>query len=280
MFKRALILFFLTVFASFSLTIQSAPKLELLTQWQKSDEANSASIDHKQWQDILNDYLKTHSSGITRVDYKRLQTTGADELNSYLDSLLDIDPRDYSKKEQFAYWVNLYNAATVVLIIENYPIESITKIKDSILSFGPWDREWIEVGDDILSLNDIEHRILRPIWKDNRIHYAVNCASLSCPNLSNQAFTAENTETLLEKLAVEYVNHPRGTSIIKDRLYVSSIYDWYKDDFGSNNANLIAHLIQYAKPPLKAKLEGLKSQSYKDDYDWQLNDLSQKLDKF
>ena len=263
-----------------TLTGHTAPTSDLLIQWQESDETSTTIIDHSGWQVVLDTYLKSHDSDINRIDYKSLQANGADQLNDYLDSLLDIDPREYNKKEQFAYWVNLYNAATVALIIENYPVESITKIKDGILSFGPWDREWLEVGDEILSLNDVEHRILRPIWRDNRIHYAVNCASLSCPNLSAVAFTSENTETQLKKLAKEYVNHPRGISIIKDRLYISSIYDWYKGDFGNNDQELLEHFLQYAEHDLKSQLLSLKSVSYKDDYDWQLNDLNQKLDKF
>ena len=263
-----------------TLTGHTAPTSDLLIQWQESDETSTTIIDHSGWQAVLDTYLKSHDSDINRIDYKSLQANGADQLNDYLDSLLDIDPREYNKKEQFAYWVNLYNAATVALIIENYPVESITKIKDGILSFGPWDREWLEVGDEILSLNDVEHRILRPIWRDNRIHYAVNCASLSCPNLSAVAFTSENTETQLKKLAKEYVNHPRGISVIKDRLYISSIYDWYKGDFGNNDQELLEHFLQYAEHDLKSQLLSLKSVSYKDDYDWQLNDLNQKLDKF
>ena len=263
-----------------TLTGHTAPTSDLLIQWQESDETSTTIIDHSGWQAVLDTYLKAHDSDINRIDYKSLQANGADQLNDYLDSLLDIDPREYNKKEQFAYWVNLYNAATVALIIENYPVESITKIKDGILSFGPWDREWLEVGDEILSLNDVEHRILRPIWQDNRIHYAVNCASLSCPNLSAVAFTSENTETQLKKLAKEYVNHPRGISVIKDRLYISSIYDWYKGDFGNSDQELLEHFLQYAEHDLKSQLLSLKSVSYKDDYDWQLNDLNQKLDKF
>ena len=258
----------------------TAPKSDLLIQWQESNETNTTAIDHSQWQAVLDKYLKTHDSNINRVDYKALQADGADQLNDYLDSLFDIDPREYNKKEQFAYWVNLYNAATAALIIENYPVESITKIKDSILAFGPWDQQWLEIGDEVLSLNDVEHRILRPIWKDNRIHYAVNCASLSCPNLSPLAFTSQNTEIQLKNLANDYINHPRGVSVINDRLHVSSIYDWYKGDFGNNNQELLEHFLQHADHDLKSQLLNLKNPSYKDDYDWQLNDLSQKLDKF
>lgn len=280
MFKRLSILFLFVTSLCFSMASHAAPTADLLLQWQKSDETNTASIDHSKWQSLLDTYLKEHDSGINRVNYKALHADGANDLNDYLDSLLDIDPREFSKKEQFAYWVNLYNAATVVLIIENYPVVSITKIKDGLLSFGPWDREWIEVGGELLSLNDVEHRILRPIWQDSRIHYAVNCASLSCPNLSATAFTGENTEKQLNTLAAEYINHPRGVSVIKNRLHISSIFDWYKGDFGNNNAELIAHFMQYAEHDLKSELSSLTSQSYKDDYDWQLNDLNQRLDKF
>ncbi|MGH1428263.1 MAG: DUF547 domain-containing protein [Arenicella sp.] len=255
----------------------AAPKANILPQWQASNDANDNQIDHGQWQVLLEAYLIQDDSGINRIDYASLKKNDSNALNQYLDDLQDIDPRDYSKKQQFAYWVNLYNAATVSLIIENYPVKSITKIKDGLLSFGPWDREWLEIGEELLSLNDIEHRILRPIWKDNRIHYAVNCASLSCPNLSLQAFTAENTDQLLDKLATEYINHPRGVTVEKGKLIVSSIYHWYAEDFNTQESNLMSHLSRYAKPELKAKLQSLKKDSYDHDYDWRLNDSNLKL---
>lgn len=261
----------LVLLTFFSIVSNAAPDAKLLPQWQSSNEANTESIDHNEWQLLLDNYLKQHVSGINRVDYAALKANDEETLNDYLDDLQDIDPRDYSKKQQFAYWVNLYNAATVALIVENLPVESITKIKDGLLSFGPWDKEWLEVGEDTLSLNDIEHRILRPIWQDNRIHYAVNCASLSCPNLSQQAFTAENTEQQLDKLASEYINHPRGVTFEKGKLKVSSIYHWYEEDFNTDQSNLISHLSRYAKPALKEKLDVLSNDSFKHDYDWRLN---------
>lgn len=114
-------------------------------------------------------------------------------LNDYLDQLSKLDPREFNRQEQYAYWVNLYNALTVKLILDNYPVASITKL-GGLFSFGPWDEKVFTVAGQTLTLNDIEHRILRPIWKDPRTHYAVNCASLGCPNLQSQAFTAQNTE--------------------------------------------------------------------------------------
>jgi hypothetical protein len=122
-----------------------------------------------------------------------------------------------------------------------------------------------------VSLDDIEHRILRPIWKDPRTHYSVNCASLGCPNLPAQAFTSSNLEQLLDDGARAYVNHPRGARVENGRLTVSSIYVWFAPDFGSGDAGVIAHLKQYAEPALKKKL-GSVDRIADDEYDWALND--------
>lgn len=121
-----------------------------------------------------------------------------------------------------------------------------------------------------MRLDDIEHRILRPIWMDPRIHYAVNCASIGCPNLQAQAFTAKNAQGLLTKAAREYVNHPRGVRIGDDLLILSSIYVWFEPDF-SANGGLIGHLRRYADPTLAGKLDGRDGPD-DHEYDWRLND--------
>ena len=122
-----------------------------------------------------------------------------------------------------------------------------------------------------LSLDDIEHRILRPIWQDPRIHYAVNCASIGCPNLQIQAFSASNMESLLNAAAREYVNHDQRCEDQNGRLFVSSIYDWFVSDFGGDDAGVIKHLSQYAGPSLRNSLTDI-SRISGDDYDWDLND--------
>ncbi len=116
----------------------------------------------------------------------------------------------------------------------------------------------------------MEHRILRPLWKDNRVHYAVNCASLGCPNLQPQAYTPENMELLLEKWAREYVNHSRGVRFAGERLYLSSIYDWFQADFGESDEAVLRHLRQYAAPDIASRLKEFRGKiSY--DYDWRIN---------
>ena len=126
------------------------------------------------------------------------------------------------------------------MVLEHYPVKSIKDIKLSgILKSGPWKKELISIEDIKLSLDNIEHNILRPIWKDNRVHYAVNCASIGCPNLQNSAFTSVNTENLLNQGAKDYINHSRGVQLNKNVLKTSSIYKWFKEDFGDSENSLL-----------------------------------------
>ena len=160
-------------------------------------------------------------------------------MNNYIEQLAGIDPRAYRRIEQKAYWINLYNALTVKLIVDHYPVGSITTLGKTLGAFGPWDDHLITLAGQTLSLNDIEHRILRPLWKDPRIHFAVNCASYGCPDLQDIAFTAENIETLLNKAATDYLSHPRGAHFDGDELVLSSIFDWYAEDFGANQQEVL-----------------------------------------
>ncbi|GAB2199453.1 DUF547 domain-containing protein [Sessilibacter sp. MAH4] len=263
---------FLLVLSSLilSVNVHAAPTSELIDFWDESDEENTNTIDHSKWQTVLDAYLvSNHPSGINRFNYKAVSKADKSALESYINDLKNTDPREYNLAEQKAYWINLYNALTVNLILDNYPVKSITKL-GGFFSFGPWDKEIITIEGETLTLNNIEHGILRPIWKDNRIHYAVNCASMGCPNLSATAFTAENTEALLDQSAKDYVNHTRGVKIEGDKMQVSSIYEWYKVDFGGTDASLIEHLKLYAEPQLQEKLNSF-SGKITDSYDWSLN---------
>lgn len=240
----------------------AAPKSELWPFWQNAVQSNQATISHQPWQNFLDSYLVT-SGDNTLVKYSDVSTRDKQQLDQYILSLAAIDPRDYSLDEQYAYWVNLYNAITVQLIIDAYPIKSITKL-GGLFSFGPWDDEVIQVAGKPLSLNDIEHRILRPIWNEPRTHYAVNCASLGCPNLQSQAFTAENTEQLLEKAAKEFINSDKGVLVTGNSLQLSSIYDWFIADFGTPQ-QLVDHINHYRSEPITS----VKDADY--EYDWDLN---------
>jgi len=254
-----------------ALNCWSAPASDALTYWADSDERNNANIDHGEWQTVLSHNLvDQHPSGINRFDYSGISAADKQLLTSYLDHMQQLDPRAFNHSEQKAYWINLYNALTVNLIVTHYPVTSITKLGDSLFRFGPWDDKLVRINEQALSLNDIEHRILRPLFHDNRIHYAVNCASLGCPNLAKQAYTAEHLDRQLEQAAQDYVNHPRGVDVKDDVLWVSSIYTWYREDFGGNDKALIHHLVKYANAPLAERLARFQGK-VKDHYDWALN---------
>ncbi len=249
----------------------AAPKSVLWPKWEAHDFRSSEMINHQTWGVLLKKYLVTdHPSGVNRFKYAELSSTDKKLLYDYIDSMQTIAISAHNRKEQKAYWINLYNALTIKTIMDNYPVTSIREI--GFLGNGPWDDKVATVEKSNLSLNDIEHRILRPIWKDNRIHYAVNCASIGCPNLLPEVYTAENTNALLDQSAAMHINHPRGLSFIsKDRIRVSSLYTWYSEDFENSREGLLKHLTKYAGEDLLKKLKGFDG-NIRYYYDWALNE--------
>lgn len=264
------VIFALLLLCSLGTPLQAAPQAELWPRWQAHDAGNDAPVDHRAWQEILGRYLYEGEDGINRFDYAGVGAADRAALDGYLERMAQLGISAYNRAEQRAYWINLYNALTVREVLRSYPVDSIRDISSGFFSFGPWDKEVIAVEGEELTLNDIEHRILRPIWRDARIHYALNCASLGCPNLRRQAFTGANTETMLEQAAREFVNHPRGARVIDGKLRVSSIYVWFADDFGGDDTGVIRHLRQYADAPLAAALRDIRRID-DDAYDWSLN---------
>lgn len=261
-----------------ALETQAAPRADLWPRWQKHDPSSSQRIDHAVWDKFLKKYLVApHPSGIYRVRYDAVSRDDRKALKSYLDNLQRLPISTYNRTEQKAYWINLYNALTLEVVLSHYPVGSIRDIDISPgwFSDGPWGAKLLTVKGERVSLDDIEHRILRPIWKDNRVHYAVNCASLGCPNLQPIAYTGDNADTLLERSAREYINHPRGVSITNGKLRASSIYVWFQEDFGSSAEGLLEHWLRYAKPALAEALNSYDG-GLEHDYDWRLNETEVK----
>ncbi len=252
-------------------TASAAPRAELIDFWLASDERSSRVIDHQAWQDFLDHYLVADDSGVNLLKYRDVSDADHQALKSYLNTLQAIDPRQYNRAQQMAYWINLYNALTVDIVLDAYPVKSILKIDGSFFSPGPWNKKTLKISNQKLSLNDIEHGILRPIWKDSRIHYAVNCASYSCPNLRATVYTAENVDDQLTLAAKDYINNPRGVAVDGKDLLLSKIFDWYQIDFGNNERELLNTLANYAAPELAERLR--KHDGDIDyDYDWSLNE--------
>ncbi len=251
----------------------AAPQAEAWPRWQGSEAQSTRQVDHGTWAHFLGSDLVPGQNGEpNRLRYGAVSAADRAALQDYLKALGSVPVAKLNRAEQKAYWINLYNALTIATILGHYPVQSIRDIKSGWFSPGPWDLKLTTVDGTRLSLNDIEHRILRPIWHDNRVHYAVNCASLGCPNLQPEPFTAENSERLLDQAARDFVNSPRGARFDGSSLVLSSIYDWYQVDFGGTESGVLAHLERFASPELAARLRTFGGDvTYQ--YDWRLNDL-------
>lgn len=254
--------------------VSEAKAASVTEQFSQISQSSKKTVNHSQFSILLKAYVKRDKNGLNRVDYKGFKNKQSD-LKAYIKSLEAVKVTSLSRAEQFAYWANLYNAVTIDVVLEAYPVKSIKDIDISpgIFSNGPWGKKLVTIEGTKISLDDIEHQILRKVHKDPRVHYAVNCASVGCPNLQTEAFEASKLEAQLEKAAKDYVNSNRGAVVKGNRLSISKIYIWFKKDFGGNDAGVLAHLKRYASPKLKEKITKIGSinSSF---YDWTLNEQS------
>ncbi len=227
-------------------------------------------IDHGAWADFLGAYVCAHRSGVSRMDYAAVTTGHREHLDRYVEALQAVPISSYGRDQRMAYWINLYNALTVRVILEHYPVASITHIDLTPPSDGPWDAKLATVEGRELSLNAIENEVLRAGFEDPRIHYAINCASFGCPNLAGEPFVPEDLDERLDRVARDFVNHPRGARFEDGRLVVSSIYVWFREDFGGSDEGVVEHLRRYATGELAAGLAGYSGE-LTHGYDWNLN---------
>ncbi len=250
----------------------AAPSADPWPRWQAADETNAAEIDFTPWNNLLQSYLVPSPKGISLFHYGTVSAAGRTELDQFVAKLAALPISTYKRAQQQAYWINLYNALTVKVVLDNGPVASIMDINISpgFFNFGPWDKQLLRIEGEAISLNDIEHRILRPLWRDPRIHYALNCASLGCPNLGAKAYVANTMEACLDTAARDFINHTRGARFEDGELVISSIYDWFAADFGGDEASVLAHLRHYAAPALAEKLIQHDRFDHST-YDWRLN---------
>jgi hypothetical protein len=249
-----------------------APSANLWPRWERNDPNSRESIDHTPWDNLLSRHVRTSDQGVNLVDYHGFSTGDRTMLADYITILSGVPISQFNRDQQLAYWVNLYNALTVRVVLDHYPVESIRDIdiSPSLFATGPWDKKLISIEGENLTLNDIEHRIMRPIWRDPRIHYVVNCASIGCPNLRDRAYSGTEIDTALDRAATAYVNDPRGVSVVDGKVSVSKIYDWFIEDFGGSEGMVLRHLQRYAAPELAARLEAIGKLSDVH-YDWSIN---------
>lgn len=229
---------------------------------------------------LLARHVVPHPDGVTRLRYAAWKGSAADmaALDAWIAGAAGRRPSAMPRAEAYAFWANLYNALTLKVVLERYPVRSIRDIRSTGVPldpkgwFGPWRTRLITVEGRRMSLDDIEHETMRPTFRDPRVHYAVNCASIGCPNIWPRAWRAATLEAELDAAAAAFVNHPRGVTVLPDgRLRVSSIFSWFREDFGGSEAGVVAHLRRYAAPALATQL-GERTAIAEDTYDWALND--------
>ncbi len=238
--------------------------------------APPADCDHSAWDSLLARHLRPPHSGPSRLAYAAFSAADRALLAGYLGALQRRGVAGLNRAGQFAFWLNLYNAQTVAVVLEHYPVGSIRDIslgggvRASLLG-GPWQKRLMRVDGIRLCLDEIENAILRRLFRDPRLHYALNCASIGCPSLMPRAFTAEGLEATLQTAARDFIASPRGVAFGPRGPVVSQIFEWYARDFGGTDRMLLQHLACHAEEPLRSQLlDAKKIAGYQ--YDWGLND--------
>jgi hypothetical protein len=262
----------LLVTLAVSTTATAAPQADLWPVFSGQTTDATTVVDHRPWGRFLAAWLVTDTAdGIARVRYEAVTPTARAELDAYIRGLEAIRPTTLRRDEQFAYWANLYNAATVALILKRWPVGSIRQVRlGGLFSTGPWATPILRIDGHEVSLDDIEHRILRPIWRDPRIHYAVNCAALGCPDLRPEPWDPARLNAQLDQAARAFLRHPRALRFEGDTLHLSSLFDWYADDFGRDGPARARHIAQYLPDELAARLLGFRGR-VRYAYDWRIN---------
>ena len=247
----------------------------------------TVEIDNSAYAAILSKHVAETPSGLNTFDYAAMSDAERQSLKGYIDSLTAMDPTKLTRAQKIAYWSNLYNAVTIDVVADHMPIDSIKeielrdtgqKIEDEgfftavaqvFTDDGPWEAPLVTVNGTTLTLNNIEHLILRKM-DEPRIHYSINCASYGCPDLRKVPWVAASLDADLDEAAREYINHPRGVRQDENgKLIASSIYNWFKKDFGGTNAGVIEHMRPFADEKTAVALEANNIDEF--EYDWTLN---------
>ncbi len=239
-------------------------------------QSGTADCDHGAWDALLGAYLHIPAAPPTRLAYGAFSASDRAALADYLARLQRRGVAGLGRADQFAFWINLYNAQTVAVVLDHYPVASIRDIAlggslRAAVSGGPWQAKLMEIAGLRLSLDDIEHAILRRLFRDPRLHYAINCASLGCPSLRQSAFAGNALEAQLQEAASEFINSPHGVNFDRKGLVLSGIFEWYRKDFGGTDQALLQHLASHAHAPLRERLLAA-GRVARYQYDWGLND--------
>jgi hypothetical protein len=227
--------------------------------------AQAATVNHEIWAELLNKYIKQNG-----VDYAGFKSE-ENRLDQYLKVLENTDSKSLTQSDQFAFYTNAYNAWTIKLILGSYP--GVKSIKDlgSFLK-SPWEKKFVRLDGEVTTLDHIEHNILRPRFKDPRVHFAINCSAASCPPLRPEPYLGGSLDQQLNDSTRSFLNNPSSYRFDGSTLYVSRIFKWFSEDF---NDDVLSFYLKHAEGDLKEKLTDQKDTirvKYLH-YDWSLNSI-------
>ena len=230
--------------------------------------ANSSAPDYAPWGELLGKYYDPAKG----MDYAALKSKDAKTLEALKKQLGQVDPKSLSKKDQLAYWINVYNVNTVATVVEHYPVASIRDIStDPITRLNVFKKETVPVKGGMTSLKTIEDARIRAGFHDPRIHFAINCAAQSCPPIRSEPYTGAKLDEQLDDQAQKFLTGPRGVKVDKDAVHVTKIMDWFGEDFDKWGGGKVAFLRKHL-PADKAKQISDGAKLEYDDYNWKLND--------
>lgn len=240
--------------------------------WERHVVGSSREVDHSPLAVLLDRHVLKRSDGVHLFAYGDVSEAERAGLDRYIRALAGFAVDSLDRREQYAFWLNLYNALVLRLVLSRYLVLSIQDIGFGLgaLGDGPFDRELVAVLGQPVSLSDIRERILWPIFKDPRLNYGLCDAAIGAPNLQPRVFTGERVDRMLDGAALDFVNHPRGARVEGDRLVLSEMYRRYRGQFGGGDAEILAHLRRYAVAPMPAAPRGARTVRY--EFDWSLND--------
>jgi len=251
----------------------SAPKSKLIEFWNDHEANSRIDVNHDDWQSILSEYVEDqHPSGISRFNYEAVTAADALKLKAYIDYLELLEPRQLNLAEAQAYWINLYNALLLDKVVDTYQegsTRAVNRLLKGRLRSTNWGRNITKVALQNLSLDDIEHGILRPMWNDPRIHFVITSGALSGANIIKTAFNGDNNEELLEQSKLDFFSHQKSAYVDGKRIVLNSMFNWYRDDFATDKDSLLRYIRTNVSEEVRKSMEGLSRIRY--EYVWALN---------
>ena len=264
--KKSIVRVMLTALCSVSLGAYGATQMNLIEFWNDHEPASLIDLDHSRFEEFLEKYvIDDHPSGIARFDYLAVSQSDFDKLESYLSDMQFMEPRQLTEAEAKAFWINLYNAATLHMVIEEFVDGNPTRIQARGVPIRRWRRDIITISEQRMSLEDILHGVIRPLYQDPRVHYALIFCMYGSPDMPTTVFKGDNNDALLEELEAKFLSKSRAVKIEGDQLVLSSIFKDYDTDFAPSQSQFLAYLRERVPEEVAQSMNGVTKVRYEFD---------------